>query len=90
MLLVLSLMAMLTALFWSYRKPRTRWVPAASFTILLGIALAMAACGGSSSSTGPPSGGGTPAGSYTITVTGTVSSGSATLIHATKLTLTVQ
>jgi hypothetical protein len=43
-------------------------------------------CGGSSSSTSA----GTPAGSYNLTVTATFTSGSATLTHATKLTLVVQ
>ena len=38
------------------------------------------------------SGGGsaTPAGSYNLTVVGTFSSGSANLVHSTKLTLVVQ
>ena len=54
---------------------------------LLGIAcLVTAGCGGNSSS----GGGGTPASTYTLTVTGTVASGSANLTHSTNLTLVVQ
>lgn len=57
------------------------------FVFLMLIALvALPGCGGSSSN----SSGGTPPGSYNLTVTGTFSSGSTTLTHATKLTLVVQ
>ena len=35
-------------------------------------------------------GSGTPAGMYNLTVVGTFSSGSANLVHSTKLTLVVQ
>ena len=55
---------------------------------LLGIVcFVMAGCGGNSSSTG---GGGTPANTYTLTVTGTFASGSANLTHSTNLTMVVQ
>ena len=57
-------------------------------TALLGIVcFVMAGCGGNSSSTG---GGGTPANTYTLTVTGTFASGSANLTHSTNLTMVVQ
>jgi hypothetical protein len=46
----------------------------------------MAGCGGNSSSTG----GGTPANTYTLTVTGTFSSGSANITHTTNLKMVVQ
>jgi hypothetical protein len=56
-------------------------------TALLGIVfLAMAGCGGNSST----GGGGTPANTYTLTVTGTFASGSANLTHSTNLTMVVQ
>jgi hypothetical protein len=54
---------------------------------LLCVAVTFSSCGGGGSS---PSGGGTPAGNYTITVTGTFSSGSSTLSHATNLNLVVR
>jgi len=57
-------------------------------TALLGIVcLLMAGCGGNSSSTG---GGGTPANTYTLTVTGTFAAGSSNLTHSTNLTMVVQ
>lgn len=54
-----------------------------SLTICIGFALA--ACGGGGSS--KP---GTPAGAYSLTVTGTFNSGTTTLAHNTKLNLVVQ
>ena|SRR5215469_6812919 len=57
--------------------------------ILLGVGIAMAACGGGGNTTATPQMG-TPSGTYSITVSGTFSSGSTTLAHNTKLTLVVQ
>jgi hypothetical protein len=55
---------------------------------LICFGLTMTSCGGgSSSSNGGGGSAGTQAGSYTITVTGTFTSGSTTLTHSTKLTL---
>jgi hypothetical protein len=55
---------------------------------LLGIVcFVVAGCGGNSSN---PGGGGTAANAYTLTVTGTFASGSATLTHSTNLTMVVQ
>lgn len=55
--------------------------------VLLGIVCLVAAgCGGNSSSAG----GGTPASTYTLTVTGTFASGAANLTHTSNLTLVVQ
>jgi hypothetical protein len=54
---------------------------------MLVIGITMPACGGGSGST---STGGTPAGTYPLTVTGTFKAGSATLTHVTNLTLVVQ
>jgi hypothetical protein len=52
---------------------------------MLGLALS-ASCGGSGATGGA---GGTPAGTYTLTVTGTMTSGTTTLQHNVALTLTV-
>ena len=52
------------------------------------IVMMLSACGGSSM--GGSGGGATPAGTYNLTVVGTFTSGSANLVHSTKLTLVVQ
>ena len=52
------------------------------------IVMILSACGGSSM--GGSGGGATPAGTYNLTVVGTFTSGSANLVHSTKLTLVVQ
>lgn len=55
--------------------------------LCLSFGLTLLACGGG----GPRNtGGGTPPGSYNLTVTGTFTSGSTTLTNSTKLTLVVQ
>ena len=57
------------------------------FALLL-VALAVPGCGGGGATvTHNP---GTPAGTYSLTVTGTVTSGSATLTHSFTLKVTVQ
>jgi hypothetical protein len=58
--------------------------------LVLGGCLFQAACGGggSTTTTPPPPSGGTPAGAYTVTITG--SSGSVTNVPAPTLSLTVQ
>ncbi len=53
------------------------------------LTLALAGCGGGSSVSTPPSNPGTPAGTYTLTVTGSTGSGAATLSHSVTLTLNV-
>jgi hypothetical protein len=55
----------------------------------LALTMALAGCGGGSSSSGPPPNQGTPAGTYNLTVTGTVGSGSTADTHTLSLTLTV-
>ena len=60
-------------------------------TCVIALALGMAACGGGGSSAGPgPSNPGTPAGTYSIVVTGAAISGSTTLTHNVTLTLGVK
>jgi hypothetical protein len=56
---------------------------------VLFMTMTWSACGGGSSSMGT-GGSGTPAGTYNLTVVGTFSSGSANLVHSTKITLVVQ
>ena len=65
-----------------------RWAPALATALVACVAIALSSCGGGSNGGGGASG--TPAGNYTIMVTGNFSSGSANLSHATKLTLVVQ
>jgi hypothetical protein len=82
-------LVVLTSLIGWRRERSWRWIYGPTFVCMLALGLAITGCGGSSSSGG---GGmaGTPAGSYTLTVTGTFKSGSTTLTHATKVTLVVQ
>jgi hypothetical protein len=71
------------------RKQPVRLLRGLAFACLFLIASVISSCGGGSSSNSGT--GGTPAGTYSLTVTGTFSSGgSTTLTHATKLTLVVK
>jgi hypothetical protein len=72
---------------WRNRDRRLFYVLA--FLCLISLGITSVACGGNSSSNGRKVGG-TPAGSYNLTVSGTFSSGSTTLTHNMKLTLVVQ
>jgi len=54
------------------------------------VTAALNGCGGGSGGTGGQGSGGTPASTYTLTVTGTFASSGANLSHSTGLTLTVQ
>jgi hypothetical protein len=69
------------------RKWRGRLLYGVACFCVLFTVMTWSACGGGSGSSG---GGGTPAGTYNVTVAGTFSSGSANLVHSTKLTLVVQ
>jgi len=91
--LALSGLPGLVLLYRSRNRPARRIREKLYMAALLGVLSAgtWTACGGgNSSSGGNGGGGGTPTGSYTLTVTGTFSSGSANLVHSTKLTLVVQ
>lgn len=69
------------------RKRRGQLLYGLAFLYMLAISINMSACGGNAPGNG---GGGTPAGTYNLTVTGTFTSGSTTLTHATKFTLVVK
>jgi hypothetical protein len=80
---------MLLSIQTSWRRITGRQRVTCGFAFLMPIALvAIPGCSGSSSNSHGT--GGTPAGSYNLTVTGTFSSPATTLTHATKLTLVVQ
>jgi hypothetical protein len=94
-LAVLALALLLASVAWALRaggevkssRRRRVFVPLAAGLLL---AVALVGCGGGgSSSSGPPPNPGTPAGTYNLTVTGTVGSGSAAVSHSIALTLTV-
>jgi uncharacterized repeat protein (TIGR03803 family) len=71
------------------RKQHGRLFYGVALLCVLFMTMTWSACGGGSSSMGT-GGSGTPAGTYNLTVVGTFSSGSANLVHSTKLTLVVQ
>jgi hypothetical protein len=81
---------------WLWRWERgLGWVKAFTLAVLVFLGMTLTSCGGGSSSgrSGGDGGGGnagTPAGSYTIIVSGSFASGSTTLTHTTSLTLVVQ
>jgi hypothetical protein len=90
-LLGLLAAAFMVNLFLRHRNQQPRWVLVFILGVLLSIGMVVAACGGGSGRPGAGGGNsGTPAGTYTITVSGTFTSGSTTLTHDTKLTLIVQ
>lgn len=94
-LAVLALALLLASLAWAVRagggvepsRGRRVFLPLAAGLL---FALTLAGCGGGgSSSSGPPPNQGTPAGTYNLTVTGAVGSGSTAVSHSMTLTLTV-
>ncbi|PYV27955.1 MAG: hypothetical protein DMG24_03300 [Acidobacteria bacterium] len=99
LLLSLIALAVLSTLGCTFRAWRGRAVlgmrpglQSALFSLLLLGALAMPACGGGGGSIGgggSPSNPGTPAGTYTLTVSASSTSGSTTLTHDIKLTLKI-
>jgi hypothetical protein len=77
------------ALLLRMTRHRREWRPQLLYGLtllcLFSVGVTMSSCGGASSSSG-----GTPAGTYPVTVRGSFTSGSTTLTHNTKLTLVVQ
>jgi hypothetical protein len=71
------------------RKRHGRLLYGAIFLCMLFLLMTMSACGGGNGM-GGSGGSATPAGTYNLTVAGTFTSGSANLVHSTKLTLVVQ
>jgi VCBS repeat protein/HYDIN/CFA65/VesB family protein len=90
--LALAGVIIVIAVYLRRKDQRLRWVPVLAFGTLVCIGLTMTSCGGGSSGGGGGGGGttGTPAGSYTITVSASATSGSTTLTHTTQLTMVVQ
>jgi Abnormal spindle-like microcephaly-assoc'd, ASPM-SPD-2-Hydin len=75
------------------RKRHGRLLYGLAFLCLISLGITLSSCGGGSTSGSSSTGNSasaTPPGSYDLTVTGTFTSGSTTLTHATKLTLVVQ
>lgn len=84
------LAAVLSFVFACGRKRPLAVIRPLAFAGLLLLVTILASCGGGGSGGGTHGGTGTPAGTYTLTVTGTFNSGSTTLTHNTALTLVVQ
>jgi|SRR5579859_1579655 len=86
--LVFTLLVIILALAAAFARRRKALVALAA---LLMIVAGWANCGGGGSGgpVGPPVQNGTPAGTYTLTVTGTYGSGSNALTHSINLNLTV-
>jgi trimeric autotransporter adhesin len=78
----------LALLGWGASKRHGRLFYGAIFSCVLFALMTLSACGGGNGM--GSSGSATPAGTYNLTVMGTFSSGSANLVHSTKLTLVVQ
>lgn len=81
-ILGLCLLCLLASLWDRAGRPQVMW---GALVCVLAMGITMPACGGGSGSDGS---GGTQAGTYTLTVTGT--SGAAKLTNKTNLTLVVQ
>lgn len=84
-LMWLLLLLILSGATMAVRR-RVAW----GLAMLLVVASLWGACGGGGGSPPPPPTTGTPAGTYTLTVTATYSASSGTLSRSTALTLTVQ
>jgi hypothetical protein len=93
---IAALLIGMTAMYRSHKRRGMGWTAVAAVAIVLFAGVAIIGCGGgggSSSGGTNPSGGttfGTPAGTYTLTVTATTGSGANAVSHAMNLTLVVQ
>jgi uncharacterized protein (DUF2141 family) len=79
---------MLVGLLLWRREQRFRCVPLFALALSVCLGMTLTSCGGGSGVSGGNTG--TQAGTYTITVSGSFTSGSTTLEHTAKLTLVVQ
>ena len=68
------------------RRKRRRWLVGAVLCLIAGISLLQPGCGSSNNSNTPPTAGGTLAGTYIITITGSAGTGA---VHTYPVTLTV-
>jgi hypothetical protein len=85
-----ALALLMIAIICSRRqKNRLSWGTVATIALSVFLVTALSSCGGGSSGTKPTSPG-TQSGTYSVTVTGTFTSGSSSTTHATNLTLVVQ
>jgi hypothetical protein len=87
----LWLVGLLTALgAWLMLRRRYRWQLAwVPFTVGMLAVILCVVCGGGGGGGGSPPNPGTPAGTYNLTVTGSITSGSSTVQHNITLTLNV-
>jgi hypothetical protein len=85
LVLVLSALALMASLVKQARHRNHSLATVSLLVLTICIGCGLTACGGGGSS--QPR---TPAGTYSLTVSGTFNSGSTTLTHKTKLTLVVQ
>jgi hypothetical protein len=88
-LILFQAMALFGFFMWmALRQRRWRFSPTLALAALLCVAISLSSCGGSTGAHNASSA--TQSGTYTITVTGNFTSGSANLKHTTKFTLVVQ
>jgi hypothetical protein len=88
-LVLLGTLVVMAVSLWLWRcVQRFRWAPVFALGVLVCLGMTLTSCGGGSGGSGQTIG--TQAGTYTITVSASFTSGSATVTHATKLTLVVQ
>jgi hypothetical protein len=86
-----TLVLVVVSLVLRRQEQRFRWAPIFALAVLVCLGMTMSSCGGSSGGNGGGGGSiGTQAGTYTILVSGTFTSGATTLTNTTKLTLVVQ